>query len=101
MKRRDFDTGKSDVTRRDPDGGRNNAARHDAELDCVGLYCPLPILMTKQALGEIEVGRVLKVVADDPAAEQDIKSWAKRAGQEILEFGKKDSTMTFLIKRLK
>ena len=38
----------------------------DAELDCVGLYCPMPIAMTKEEIEKIEVGQVLKVVADDP-----------------------------------
>ncbi|MGB3093424.1 MAG: sulfurtransferase TusA family protein, partial [Candidatus Zixiibacteriota bacterium] len=41
----------------------------DAELDCVGLYCPMPIAMTKEEIDKLEVGQVLKVEADDPAAE--------------------------------
>jgi tRNA 2-thiouridine synthesizing protein A len=27
----------------------------DAELDCVGLYCPMPIAMTKEEIEKIEV----------------------------------------------
>ena len=73
----------------------------DAELDCVGLYCPMPISMTKEEIERIEVGQVLKVVADDPAAEEDIQRWAKRTGHAILEFEKEGPTMTFLIRRMK
>ena len=40
----------------------------DAELDCVGLFCPMPIAMTKEEIDKIEVGQVLKVDADDQAA---------------------------------
>jgi TusA-related sulfurtransferase len=73
----------------------------DAELDCVGLYCPMPIFMTKEKVDEIEVGQVLKVEADDPAAEEDIKRWAKRTGHQILKFEKEGTLLTFLIKRTK
>lgn len=72
-----------------------------AELDCVGLYCPMPIFMTKEKIEEIEVGQVLKVEADDPAAEEDIKRWAKRTGHQILRFEKEGTLLTFLIKRSK
>jgi TusA-related sulfurtransferase len=73
----------------------------DAELDCVGFYCPMPITMTKEEIEKIEVGQVLKVEADDPAAEEDIKRWAKRIGHEILEFEKEGNLLTFYIKRTK
>jgi len=72
-----------------------------AELDCVGFYCPMPIAMTKEEIEKIEVGQVLKVEADDPAAEEDIKRWAKRTGHEILKFEKEGNLLTFYIKRTK
>lgn len=71
----------------------------DAELDCVGLYCPMPVAMTREEMEKIEVGQVLKVVADDPAAEEDIKRWAKRTGHEVLEFERKGTLLTFFIER--
>jgi len=73
----------------------------DAELDCVGLYCPMPIALTKEEIGQIEVGQVLKVEADDPAAEEDIKRWAKRTGHVILKFEKEGTMLTFFIRRKK
>ena len=73
----------------------------DAELDCVGFYCPMPISMTKEEIDKIQIGEVLKVEADDPAAEEDIKRWAKRTGHEILKFEKEGTIMTFFIKRMK
>jgi tRNA 2-thiouridine synthesizing protein A len=73
----------------------------DAELDCVGLFCPVPIAKTKEEIDKIEVGQVLKVEADDPAAEEDIKRWAKRTGHELLEFEKEGTILIFFIKRMK
>ena len=73
----------------------------DAELDCVGLYCPMPIVQTKLEIDKIEVGQVLKVEADDPAAEEDIRSWARQLGHEILKFEKDGTLLTFHIKKMK
>ena len=74
---------------------------YDAELDCVGFYCPMPIALTKEEIEKINVGQVLRVEADDPAAEEDIKRWAKRAGHEILKFEKTGAIMIFFIKKKK
>jgi len=71
----------------------------DAELDCVGLYCPLPIARTREKIDDIDVGQILKVTADDPAAAEDIPRWAKRTGQEILKHEKAGVLLTFYIKK--
>ena len=60
----------------------------DAELDCIGMFCPMPIAMTKEEIEKIAPGQVLKVEADDPAAEEDILRWARRTGHEIVKFQK-------------
>ena len=54
-----------------------------------------------EEIEKIEVGQVLKVEADDPAAEEDIKRWAKRTGHEILSFEKQGDILTFYIERKK
>lgn len=75
--------------------------KSDVELDCVGYFCPMPIAMTKEEIDKIEIGQILKVEADDPAAEEDIKRWAKRTGHELLKFEKEGTILTFYIKRKK
>jgi len=61
----------------------------------------MPISMTKEGLENIQVGEILKVEADDPAAEEDIKRWAKRTGHKILKFEKEGTILTFFIKKTK
>ena len=61
----------------------------------------MPIAMTKEGIDEIQIGEILKVEADDPAAEEDIKRWAKRTGHDILEFEKEGTILTFFIKKKK
>ena len=70
-------------------------------LDCVGLYCPEPLFQTRENIDEIEIGEILEVLADDPAAEEDITRFAKRAGHELIKFEKIDDHMRFLIRKRK
>jgi len=71
----------------------------DDELDCVGLYCPMPVTMTRERIDLLEPGRILLVTADDPAAEEDIQRWAKRTGNSIVEFSKNGTILTFIIRK--
>ena len=66
-------------------------------LDCIGLYCPTPVLQTRQEMDKLAVGEILEVLADDPAAEEDIKAWAKRTEHKILEIEKVNEGIRFLI----
>ncbi len=61
----------------------------------------MPIAMTKEGIDGIQVGQILKVEADDPAAEEDIKRWVKRTGHEMLKFEKEGTILTFYIKKRK
>jgi len=73
----------------------------DRTLDCIGLYCPEPVFRTRMELDKMTMGEVLEVLADDPAAEEDIKSLVKRLEQQFLEFSKEGNTLRFLIKKIK
>jgi tRNA 2-thiouridine synthesizing protein A len=68
-------------------------------LDCTGLYCPQPLFQTREQIDTIAVGEVLEVFSDDPAAEEDLKRFAKRAGHQIIEFENKDGVLRFMIKK--
>ena len=70
-------------------------------LDCIGLYCPEPVFRTRSELDKMSVGEVLEMLADDPAAEEDIKSLVKRTGNELLELSKEGDVLRFLIRKLK
>ncbi len=71
----------------------------DRTLDCVGLYCPEPVFRTREEIERLEVGDILEIMADDPASEEDIPRWAKRAGHELLELHKEGDQIYFLVKK--
>ncbi len=68
-------------------------------LDCVGLFCPEPLFQTRQAMDGLGVGDVLEVLADDPAAEEDLTRFAKRAGHEVLLIEDQGDYKKFLIRK--
>ena len=72
---------------------------NDESLDCVGLYCPEPLFQTRQAMDALEVGDVLEVFADDPAAEEDLTRFAKRAGHEVVSIEDQGDYKRFLIRK--
>lgn len=69
-------------------------------LDCVGLYCPQPLFQTREEIDTLAAGEILEVLADDPAAEEDLKRFAKRTGNEIIQLEKEYGIFRFLIKKL-
>ena len=73
----------------------------DKVLDCNGLYCPEPVFRTRLALDEMEIGEILEMTADDPAAEEDIKRLAKRLGQEVVSLETDGETVRFLLRKVK
>jgi TusA-related sulfurtransferase len=73
----------------------------DKTLDCVGLYCPQPLFQTREKIDTLKKGEVLEVLADDPAAEEDLKRFAKRTGHEIVRLEKKGDILRFLIRKTK
>lgn len=69
------------------------------QLDCIGLYCPQPLFQTREQIDTIEKGQILEVLSDDPAAEEDLKRFAKRTGNKIVKLEKNGDILTFWIKR--
>lgn len=71
----------------------------DKSIDCIGLFCPIPLLNTRSALNEMEAGQILEVFSDDPASDSDIKALINRTGQELISFEDDNGEFRFLIKK--
>ena len=53
-------------------------------LDCLGLKCPQPIIEIARRVGEVEVGELVELLADDPAAGPDLAAWCRMRGHELV-----------------
>lgn len=71
------------------------------ELDTRGLYCPEPLFETRNLLETIDIGQNFKVIADDPAADEDLHRWAKRTETEVVDFRKEGEDLIFIFKKTK
>jgi tRNA 2-thiouridine synthesizing protein A len=71
----------------------------DHKLDCVGLFCPMPILKTRDALKGMAIGQTLEMLSDDPASEADMKSWTARTGHELVAVEKNASVYRFIVRK--
>lgn len=68
-------------------------------VDCRNQFCPTPVLRARTEIDSLEPGQVLELLATDPAAESDIRSWAKWAGHELLLFERVAGALRFLVRK--
>ena len=57
---------------------------HDVELDVGDTLCGELALLLRAELRKLEPGQVLRVVARDPAAPQDIPAWCEMTGNPLI-----------------
>ena len=53
-------------------------------LDCLGQRCPLPVIALAKRIRDVPVGEVVRVLADDPAAANDIRAWCRMKQQRFV-----------------
>ena len=65
------------------------------------MFCPEPVFRTKIEMERMTVGNVLKIIADDPASEEDISRWVNRNGHQLISLNKSGKDLEFTIKKVK
>jgi tRNA 2-thiouridine synthesizing protein A len=71
----------------------------DRKLDCLGLFCPMPIVKTREALLGMTTGQILEITSDDPGSEADMKSWSARTGNDLLGMEKDGAVFRFFVRK--
>ena len=71
----------------------------DKEIDCIGLFCPMPIVKTREALHDMRVGELLAMLSDDPASDPDMRSWCATAGQDLTQVTREGGVFRFLVRK--
>jgi tRNA 2-thiouridine synthesizing protein A len=62
----------------------NEPIQPDAILDCIGLYCPQPIIRTAAQVKKMRPGEILEVQATDPVFQIDLRAWCLSHHHEFL-----------------
>jgi tRNA 2-thiouridine synthesizing protein A len=78
---------------------RGMSEGEDDVLDARGMACPQPILVMAAAMKELKGGQLLKVLADDPGALEDIPVWCKRTGNQMISITEEGGTITAYIRK--
>ncbi len=68
-------------------------------VDCTGLFCPMPIVRTKQEMASLKPGEILEIVADDPGFAEDLPAWCAQAGEKLLEISREGRFLTGYIQK--
>ncbi|SHE56170.1 tRNA 2-thiouridine synthesizing protein A [Loktanella atrilutea] len=72
---------------------------HDADLDAVGLLCPLPVLKARKRLQALTSGQVLRMRADDPAAVIDVPHFCAEAGHALAATAEDGPVQIYFIRK--
>lgn len=79
--------------------GEVGKIKADEVLDCVGLYCPMPIAHTAKRMKEMKPGQVLEVLADDKGIKEDMPNWCRMTGNEFLGIEEKDGVYHVFVRK--
>ncbi len=71
----------------------------DETLDSRGLMCPMPIVKLAKKMKELQVGKVVELIADDPGSKEDIPAWVQRTSNELAETKQEGKTFYFYIRK--
>lgn len=63
-------------------------------VDCLGLFCPVPILRIAEVLKGAQEGEVVELVGDDPGIPEDLKAWCRGIGHELAWLEHSSGTIT-------
>ncbi|MFC1995690.1 sulfurtransferase TusA family protein [Chloroflexota bacterium] len=72
----------------------------DESLDCIGLYCPMPIVKTAEKIKQLKKEEVLEVVADDKGIKQDMPAWCEATGHEFLGMEEEGGQIKVYVKKI-
>lgn len=67
-------------------------------LDTRGLKCPLPVIRARKAIRSIVDGSLLRIECTDPLAEIDIPHMVNSDGHELVDKGKDDVHLWYIVK---
>jgi tRNA 2-thiouridine synthesizing protein A len=71
----------------------------DETLDCVGLYCPMPIVKTAQKIRDLDTDKVLEVISDDKGIKSDMPAWCSKTGHKCLGIEEKDGEFHVFVRK--
>ncbi len=73
----------------------------DLTLDTLGLYCPIPIILTSKKMKQMTIGQVVEVLSDDVGIKKDMPAWCRTSGQELLQLVEEGKIYKCYVRKMK
>ena len=73
--------------------------RAETTIDTMGLYCPVPIIRTAEAIRRIPAGSLLEVVSDDRVILIDMPAWCRSMGHGYLGARRGDGAFHLFVRK--
>jgi len=68
-------------------------------LDTSGLSCPMPVVKTKKAMKDLEIGEILEMISTDPGSIPDMEAWARQTKHDLVESYDEGNSYRFMIRK--
>lgn len=71
----------------------------DKIVDCIGLYCPVPIARAAEEIKKLAEGETVTILADDLGVENDFPDWCRVTGHELVSLEKVEEGYRIVIRK--
>ena len=69
------------------------------EVDARRLFCPLPVIRLQNSINQNPPGTRVRIVSTDPGSMNDIPTWCRINGHQVLESVERDREFVFLVQK--
>ncbi|NUS89956.1 MAG: aminotransferase class V-fold PLP-dependent enzyme, partial [Streptomyces sp.] len=80
-------------------GAGGEEAEAELVVDSLGKLCPIPVIELAKVIGDVPVGGLVTVLADDEAARLDIPAWCAMRGHEYVGERPADRGTAYRVRR--
>jgi tRNA 2-thiouridine synthesizing protein A len=69
------------------------------EVDARRLFCPLPVIRLQNCINQQQSGARVRIVSTDPGSMNDIPTWCRINGHQVLTSEEQDREFIFLVQK--
>lgn len=73
--------------------------RNVIELDARRLLCPMPVIRLQDCLDRQAIGARVRVTCTDPGTQNDIPTWCRINGHELIDSEQIDHEFIYLVEK--
>ncbi|MFQ5781318.1 MAG: sulfurtransferase TusA family protein [Nitrospiria bacterium] len=72
----------------------------DFTLDTLGLFCPIPVILTSKKIKEMAPNQVVEVLSDDEGIKRDMPVWCRHSGNEFVDLIQEGNILKVYVRKI-